>query len=157
MSSKRSPADNTAKDAVSSKTNTTTVKASSVKAPEKKTPEKKTTEKGGTDAASRSRWQRLDADVDTMPSVAAAFAPAKQTVKHKPRAAAPPPTLDDDSGDLVVFAFRMTRAEREEIHDAAGPAKASRFVRRVVLAAARGDVGTLRAIMLEAQKGAAVG
>jgi hypothetical protein len=41
--------------------------------------------------------------------------------------------------DLVVFAFRLTPQERDLIHKAAGPAKASRFVRAVAIAAADGD------------------
>ena len=41
--------------------------------------------------------------------------------------------------DLVVFAFRLTEAEREAIHAAAGPGKASRFVRTLTTAAAKGD------------------
>lgn len=56
------------------------------------------------------------------------------------------------SDELVVFAFRLTGPEREEIHAAAGSARASRFVRAVALAAARRDVPALQAIMLEAQK-----
>ena len=54
--------------------------------------------------------------------------------------------------DLVVFAFRLTPDEREEIHTAAGSARASRFVRAVALAAARRDVSALNAIMLEASR-----
>ena len=54
--------------------------------------------------------------------------------------------------DLVVFAFRLTPDEREEIHAAAGSARASRFVRAVALAAARRDVSALNAIMLEASR-----
>ena len=46
------------------------------------------------------------------------------------------PTVEDE---LVVFAFRLTPAERELIHKAAGPAKASRFVRAIAIAAASGD------------------
>jgi hypothetical protein len=56
------------------------------------------------------------------------------------------------SDDLVVFAFRLTPDEREEIHTAAGSARASRFVRAVALAAARRDVSALNAIMLEASR-----
>ena len=41
--------------------------------------------------------------------------------------------------DLVVFAFRLTTDERELIHRAAGPARASRFVRALVIAAACED------------------
>jgi uncharacterized protein (DUF1778 family) len=56
------------------------------------------------------------------------------------------------SDDLVVFAFRLSADERDLIHQASGPAKASRFVRAVALAAARGDVKALQAILLEVQK-----
>ena len=41
--------------------------------------------------------------------------------------------------DLVVFAFRLTPKERDLIHAAAGPAKASRYVRTLAVAAANGD------------------
>ena len=40
---------------------------------------------------------------------------------------------------LVVFAFRLTEAQRDQIHKAAGPGKATRFVRSAALAAASGD------------------
>ena len=39
----------------------------------------------------------------------------------------------------VVFAFRLSEADRSLIHKAAGPAKASRFVRNVALAVASAD------------------
>ena len=41
--------------------------------------------------------------------------------------------------DKVVFAFRLTAEERALFHQAAGPAKASRFVRALVVAASQGD------------------
>jgi len=41
--------------------------------------------------------------------------------------------------ELVVFAFRLSPQERDLIHQAAGPAKASRFVRALTVAASRGD------------------
>ncbi len=80
---------------------------------------------------------------------------ARASTEAEAEASAAAATLDDDSGDLVVFAFRMTRAEREEIHDAAGPAKASRFTRTVVLAAARGDLATIQTAVKETRKAAA--
>jgi hypothetical protein len=40
---------------------------------------------------------------------------------------------------MVVFAFRLTEAQRDTIHKAAGPGKATRFVRSAALAAANGD------------------
>jgi len=40
---------------------------------------------------------------------------------------------------LCTFAFRLTPTERDEIHAAAGPAGASRFVKAVALAVTRAD------------------
>jgi hypothetical protein len=40
---------------------------------------------------------------------------------------------------MVVFAFRLTDEQRDRIHKAAGPGKATRFVRSAALAAASGD------------------
>jgi hypothetical protein len=53
--------------------------------------------------------------------------------------------------ELCVFAFRLTPAERDAIHKAAGPAKASKFVRTLAVAAARNDEAAVRAIMKEVQ------
>ena len=39
----------------------------------------------------------------------------------------------------VVFAFRLSETDRDLIHRAAGPAKATRFVRAAALAAANQD------------------
>jgi hypothetical protein len=41
--------------------------------------------------------------------------------------------------DLVVFAIRLTREERDALHKAAGPAKATKLVRALVVAAGQGD------------------
>jgi hypothetical protein len=41
--------------------------------------------------------------------------------------------------ELCVFAFRLTEEERNPIHKAAGPAKASKFARTLLVAAARND------------------
>ncbi|MBK7046467.1 MAG: hypothetical protein IPH48_08160 [bacterium] len=51
--------------------------------------------------------------------------------------------------DLCVFAFRLTEAERDAIHKAAGPAKASKFARNLLVAAANQDDAAVRAIMKE--------
>ena len=45
--------------------------------------------------------------------------------------------------DLVVFAFRLKATERDLIHKAAGAAKASRFVRALMIAASKGDEKTV--------------
>ena len=49
--------------------------------------------------------------------------------------------------ELCVFAFRLTEAERDAIHKAAGPAKASKFARNLLVAAANKDEAAVRAIM----------
>ncbi len=49
--------------------------------------------------------------------------------------------------DLCVFAFRLTEEERDAIHKAAGPAKASKFARTLLVAAARNDEAAVKAIM----------
>lgn len=52
---------------------------------------------------------------------------------------------------LCVFAFRLTAEERAAIHKAAGPAKASKFARSLLVAAARNDQAGVKAIMNAAQ------
>ena len=52
---------------------------------------------------------------------------------------------------LCVFAFRLTEAERDAIHKAAGPAKASKFARSLLVAAANKDEAAVRAILKEVQ------
>ena len=54
---------------------------------------------------------------------------------------------DAPKEELVVFAFRLTSEERELLHKAAGPAKASRFVRTLAVAAARGDKARIEQIL----------
>ena len=68
----------------------------------------------------------------------------------KARAAAPATdttTQSDDTSEIVVFAFRLTRSERDEIHAATGSAKASQFVRGLALAAARQDGDAIQQIL----------
>jgi hypothetical protein len=55
----------------------------------------------------------------------------------------------------VVFAFRLTQAEREEIHNAVAPSRASRFVRAIALAAARHDMAGIKTAITENQRTAA--
>ena len=49
--------------------------------------------------------------------------------------------------ELCVFAFRLTRSERDEIHAATGPGNASKFARTLLVAAARNDLSTVKKIM----------
>ena len=53
--------------------------------------------------------------------------------------------------ELCVFAFRLTEEERNAIHKAAGPAKASKFVRTLAAAAARNDEAAVKAILKSIQ------
>ena len=53
--------------------------------------------------------------------------------------------------ELCVFAFRLTTEERDAIHKAAGPAKASKFVRTLAAAAARNDEAAVKAILKSIQ------
>ena len=48
---------------------------------------------------------------------------------------------------LVVFAIRLSEADRTKIHDAAGPGKATRFVLGAALAAATGDEKAFAALV----------
>lgn len=84
----------------------------------KTTKKKKATAKGG----------------KTAPKAVAAKAPAKPKEKG-PRE------------ELCVFAFRLTAEERTAIHKAAGPAKASKFARSLLVAAARNDDAAVKEIL----------
>jgi len=57
------------------------------------------------------------------------------------------PEIQKNRENLVVFAFRLTEAERDLIHKAAGPSKASRYVRTLAVAAARGDEMAVKEIL----------
>ncbi len=59
----------------------------------------------------------------------------------KPKAAKEPKPKREKAPKepLVVFAFRLSEADRDLIHKASGPGKATRFVRSAALAAARQD------------------
>jgi hypothetical protein len=91
--------------------------------------------------------------VETTP-VAIEAAPAKgKRGKKAAEAAAAKPTepvdTADDGEEVCVFAIRLLRSERDLIHAVAGSGKATRFVKTVALAAARGDIDTLHGIVAE--------
>ena len=52
---------------------------------------------------------------------------------------------------LVVFAFRLSEADRDLIHKASGPGKATRFVRSAALAAARQDSKSFEELTTQAK------
>ncbi|MBK8164713.1 MAG: hypothetical protein IPK64_01990 [bacterium] len=73
----------------------------------------------------------------------------KTTRARKPAAEKPAAETKAPREELCVFAFRLTEAERDAIHKAAGPAKASKFARSLLVAAATKDDAAVRAIMKE--------
>ncbi len=52
---------------------------------------------------------------------------------------------------LVVFAFRLAAAERDLIHKAAGPGKATRLVKGATLAAATGNTKAFEELTTQAK------
>ncbi|MCH7779468.1 MAG: hypothetical protein IH848_01360 [Acidobacteria bacterium] len=70
-------------------------------------------------------------------------APKKATTKQKPA---------KPKEDLVVFAIRLTQAERDKIHATAGPRNATHFVRTVTAAFANEDVKAFQAVLKEAKE-----
>ena len=65
-----------------------------------------------------------------------------------PKAAKEPKEPKTPREDLMVFAFRLTKEESAIIHKAAGPGKASKFARTLLVAAARSDEAAVREIMM---------
>ena len=51
----------------------------------------------------------------------------------------------------VVFAFRLSEADRDLIHKAAGPAKATKFVRAAAIAAANQDSKAFETLTAQAK------
>jgi hypothetical protein len=94
--------------------------------------------------------------------------PPRRATKGRPAAEEPPVELIIDAkgihrvsgpadepqaqDEMVVFAIRLTKAERDAIHAAAGPGKATKFVRTLAVAAARGDSPTVLGILDRVQK-----
>lgn len=77
--------------------------------------------------------------------------PRKPVAKAAVAAPAAEPKAKAPREELCVFAFRLTPAERDAIHKAAGPAKASKFVRSLAVAAARNDEAAVKAILKAVQ------
>ncbi len=66
-------------------------------------------------------------------------APKAKAVKEPPPKEPKPKKEKAPKEPQVVFAFRLSEAQRDAIHKAAGPGKATKFVRSAALAAASGD------------------
>jgi hypothetical protein len=73
-------------------------------------------------------------------------APVKATAKAE-APAEKPARKKEEVVNPVVFAFRLSAADRDRIHDAAGPAKATKFVRGAALAAATGDIEAFKQLV----------
>ena len=73
----------------------------------------------------------------------------KSKAATQPKAA--PKKAKAPKEDLVVFAFRLTEAERAAIHKTAGPRNATQFVRRVAVAFAAEDAKAFDAVVKEAR------
>lgn len=69
---------------------------------------------------------------------------AKRAAAKKKQPAGPKPNR--------VFAIRVTDAELDAIHKAAGPRNATRFVRAVAAAFANGDTKAFQAVVAEAKQ-----
>ena len=77
----------------------------------------------------------------------------KKTEKQEPKAAKEPRPKKEKTPkqDLVVFAFRLPAVDRDAIHKAAGPGKATKFVHAAALAAANGDTGAFGELTAQAK------
>ena len=81
----------------------------------------------------------------------AAEAPVKSKGGKEASKAALKPQKREKVETPVVFAFRLSQIDRDTIHKAAGPAKATRFVRSAALAAANGDHEEFDALVTQAK------
>jgi len=71
---------------------------------------------------------------------------AARKAPSKPTAAKP------KAGELCTFAIRISPAERDAIHKAAGPRRATSFARAVLAAAARKDAKGIQAALNDVAK-----
>jgi hypothetical protein len=107
------------------------------------------------DAAVDGGRTAMDDGQKTSKGEQAEAAPAKRKVRTKKaspvkmaaRAESPAKNKREPIEDAVVFAFRLSAADRTRIHEAAGPAKATKFVRGAALAAAMGDLEAFKALV----------
>jgi hypothetical protein len=75
----------------------------------------------------------------------------KAAPKPESKAAKEPKREKVPKEPQVVFAFRLTEEQRDAIHKAAGPGKATRFVRAASLAAASGDRPAFEELLTQAK------
>lgn len=75
---------------------------------------------------------------------------APATTAASKKTATKKPTTPKEN--MVVFAIRLTQAERDKIHATAGPRNATHFVRTVAAAFANEDVKAFQAVLKEARE-----
>jgi len=77
----------------------------------------------------------------------------KKTEKQEPKVAREvrPKKEKAPTQELVVFAFRLPATDRDLIHRAAGPAKATKFVHAAALAAANSDSKAFEKLVAQAK------
>jgi hypothetical protein len=89
------------------------------------------------------------AEAETAPAKASKKKGGKITTKAK--APKEPKPKQEKVENPVVFAFRLSEADRTKIHEAAGSGKATRFVRTAALAAANGDTKAFEELAAQAK------
>jgi len=77
----------------------------------------------------------------------------KKSDKQEPKSAKEPKPKKEKAAreDLVVFAFRLPATDRDLIHKAAGPGKATKFVHAAALAASNGDDSAFKELTAQAR------
>jgi hypothetical protein len=119
------------------------IKGSCARAPKSKKPLPKVVIENGHVVVREASPVETPAAVDTAAPEVVTTASRKGT----PKKAKPEPKEKAPKEDLCVFALRMTMAERTKLHETAGPAKASRFARAILAAAANRDEDRIREII----------
>ena len=97
--------------------------------------------------ARNARAKRKKVDEAMLPPIR-----AKRTKKADAPVEPEPPKEKVPKEELVVFAFRLKATERDLIHKAAGAAKASKFVRALMIAASKGEEKTVLEIVRAAKE-----
>ena len=75
----------------------------------------------------------------------------KKTTTAASKTAAKPKAVKPPKEELVVFAFRLAEAERNQIHATAGPRNATQFIRRVAIAFGNESEAEFKTVLAEAR------
>ena len=105
------------------------------------------------DAAPETKPQKPQPSGEPAPETAVAAKEVKSKTKKAPRPKPEKkPREQKPKEELCVFALRLTPAERDALHKTAGPARASRFARTILVAAANEDEAAFRTAIKEARE-----